>query len=156
MMYTAYPTYVLRDDGACIPLSEGNSDYQDYLTWVAAGNTPNYPPAPTFTQYYATYLGNFSQWLQDTAAGNGYDSAISCISYENSTIPQYAGDAVAMRKWRDALWQWAYQWQAGFNGQLPTTIPTWEEVKAQAPQPAAYGWVVHDPSTLAGQTVSAV
>jgi hypothetical protein len=27
-------------DYASIPLSEGNRDYQEYLEWVAEGNTP--------------------------------------------------------------------------------------------------------------------
>lgn len=36
-------------DGACIPMVGGNRDYQDYLEWVAAGNTPAPfvpPPVP--------------------------------------------------------------------------------------------------------------
>jgi hypothetical protein len=27
-------------DNAFIPMSEGNTDYQEYLKWVAEGNTP--------------------------------------------------------------------------------------------------------------------
>ena len=32
----------ILDDGtiSCIPMSDGNTDYQEYLAWVAAGNTP--------------------------------------------------------------------------------------------------------------------
>ena len=32
--------YILRkEDGAFIPISEDNIDYQEYLKWVAEGNT---------------------------------------------------------------------------------------------------------------------
>jgi hypothetical protein len=31
---------ILRSDGAWIPVSESNTDYQEYLKWVAEGNTP--------------------------------------------------------------------------------------------------------------------
>ena len=30
------------DDNAFIPLDEANTDYQEYLKWIAEGNTP-YP-----------------------------------------------------------------------------------------------------------------
>jgi hypothetical protein len=35
------------EDGACIPLADGNRDYADYLAWVDAGNTAAEDPAYT-------------------------------------------------------------------------------------------------------------
>ena len=31
---------IIRSDGAFIPANPDNTDYQDYLKWVAEGNTP--------------------------------------------------------------------------------------------------------------------
>jgi hypothetical protein len=47
-MYKLLPTtwqgeskYIQRiSDTAFIPMDESNTDYQEYLKWVAAGNTP--------------------------------------------------------------------------------------------------------------------
>jgi hypothetical protein len=35
------PSCIIRTtDGACIPFDPANTDYQEYLKWVKAGNTP--------------------------------------------------------------------------------------------------------------------
>jgi len=54
---TASPATILRtSDGAFIPTDPANVDYQMYLAWVAAGNTPDAAPAPTLAQQSATML----------------------------------------------------------------------------------------------------
>jgi hypothetical protein len=139
---TSDPAVVIDlDTGSIVP--EGNYLWDTYQAWLAAGNTPEPVPAPTFADYVQTFLPQFSMWMEQVARSNIYDSVVSCLSYLNSSVPQYKGDAEAMLAWRDALWVWAQNWENGFKGQVPTTIPTFDEVKAQAPQPEAYGWVVH-------------
>lgn len=45
-MYTLHADRVVREDGAIIPLDPANTDYAQYLEWVAQGNTPDAPPPP--------------------------------------------------------------------------------------------------------------
>ncbi len=37
-------------DGACIPFCPGNTDYENYLNWLAEGNTPEPSEPPLLPQ----------------------------------------------------------------------------------------------------------
>ena len=40
MLNQEAPCILRKEDGALIPLAPDNTDYQEYLEWVAEGNTP--------------------------------------------------------------------------------------------------------------------
>jgi len=149
---SAFPDAVEYKGGTGVFI--GTPEWDTYLAWIDAGNEPDpyLPPgqieSPTFADYVVAFTAGLQAWMEATAHTNAYDSVLSCVSYKDSGVAQFAQDAAAMVAWRDALWRWASQWQGGYNGQLPSPIPTLEEVIALAPQPEAFNWVVHTPGTI--------
>lgn len=144
-MYIIYADHVQMGNTS-IPLDEGNRDYQDYLAWVAEGNTPDQPPAPTLAEVIARFTPTLQTYMDGVANQNGYDSVVSCASYKASGVTQWAADATAMIAWRDAMWVWAYGQQSTLAAMTPEEIAnlTTEYIISQAPKAADYGWVVHD------------
>lgn len=145
---TSDPNVVFNAEAGSTVSINSSIEWEAYQQWLAAGNVPEPVPGPSFADYVAMFTAGLQQWMEDTAKQNAYDSVLSCVSYKDSGVAQFAGDAAAMIAWRDALWKWASAWQMGFNGELPATIPTLDEVKAIAPQPGAFSWVVHTPGQI--------
>jgi len=79
-------TCIMRQDGACIPADPANADYQVYLTWVAAGNTPTPVPETTLQQAQTNQLNKFSM-----AAANAYIAGFT--STATGTALWYDSDA---------------------------------------------------------------
>jgi hypothetical protein len=70
--------------------------------------------------------------LDATARAKGYDSALSCVSYIDSTVASYRTEATKMRDWRDAVWMRCYALMAEVQaGTRP--IPNEEELVALLP-----------------------
>ena len=65
MKYKYMENAILRiDDGAVIPINVENKDYEDFLDWVAKGNTPlpkDPPPPPTQDELDAQASRNYAK-----------------------------------------------------------------------------------------------
>ena len=70
--------------------------------WTWDGTTFAAPAAhvPTMEDLSAAVQAH----LNATANQRSYDSALSCMSYIDSTVPVFRAEATAMRDWRDAVW----------------------------------------------------
>ena len=81
---------------------------------------------PTLEEASKPYLQALDNRLEEAARSLGYDSVLSCISYVGSSNVTRAAQAVAMRDWRDACYDFASAMQAKYadavatGGELPT------------------------------------
>lgn len=105
---TKYDTITRLSDGASIPKDPGNSDYQVYLAWVAQGNKPLTPPAPTVEEITASIVNAVQDRLDSFARTRNYDGILSAATYATSTIPKFATEGQYAVDVRDATWATLY------------------------------------------------
>lgn len=143
---TENPNFVIdMETNTSIPVDSDTWQSQTYCEWLAAGNIPTPLPAPTVNDIVARFLPQLQAWIDGIAKQNGYDTALSCISYVGSSVAQWDTDAKAMVAYRDALWTWTYGQQATLAAMTPEALAalTVDDIIAQAPKAAASGWIVH-------------
>lgn len=104
-------------------------------------------PVPTVASIVQRFTPELQAYMDGVAQQNGYDSVVSCVSYKDSGVAQWAQDAMHMVAWRDAIWQWGYAQQGTLDGMTPEQVAalTPDYIIAQAPKPGDFGWEVHAP-----------
>lgn len=132
-MYTLYDTYVLRQsDDAAIPMDAGNSDYQAYLAWKDAGNTPLLPAGPTFDERKAILLAAVDAHLNAAARAKGYDSILSASLRAALPASAFHAEGVAFGTWMDDTYAKCYDVLAKVQAE-EISEPTQAELIAMLP-----------------------
>lgn len=125
------------ETGASIP--RGHRFWDEYQSWVDAGNTPGPIPLPyqLYTpEHFKAIRDAAWAWMTAEVVARRYDSIETCVGYYNSTVPRYRAEARAMVAWRDAVNLKLEE----LVTTLPPGIETWEQAKALLPAPSAFAW----------------
>lgn len=69
---------------------------------------PPEPEPPSPEQVIEAFRAAIQSHVDAQAVSRRYDSGNSLATYVNSTIPQWAAEAIAFVAWRDAVWAYAY------------------------------------------------
>lgn len=77
---------------------------------------PPPPPPPNARDYAAAVQAK----LDMTAQERDYDNILSACSYVGSDVAQFAGEAVALRAWRDRVWSYFYDTLADIETERAT------------------------------------
>lgn len=74
------------------------------------------------------------QMMDEFVATRNYSSMLSCVSYAQSTNPQFAAEAAYAISWRDDVWENCYQILSAVQNNL-RPVPTVEQVLSELPVP---------------------
>ena len=73
-------------------------------TYIDGVLAPPVITPPEIPQILNEYNVEIQAYLNQVALERGYESALYCLSYLDSTIPAWSEEALTFLKWRDAVW----------------------------------------------------
>lgn len=119
-------------DNAMIPFDTGNTDYQTYLAWVGAGNTPEPLPSETTEEIVNRLESALDRHLDAVANSYRYESIRTMVTYATSEHLTFGPEGKAAVKFRDACYQKAIDVQKDVQAGL-RPIPTEAELISEMP-----------------------
>lgn len=128
-MYQLIAFGVRREDGAEIPLVDGNTDYEAYKLWLAKGNKPDPLPPPDIAGIVVAMV---QSKLDEFARSRGYDDVLSACTYAASAVPKFKAEGAYAVQARDAHWGTCYQILADVQAGR-RALPTVQQVLAELP-----------------------
>lgn len=81
----------------------------------------------TDQQIIMTFEKVIGNLLDAKAQERNYDSIMSACTYIDSTVPQFAAEAQAIKVWRDQVWKYCYETLAQVQVAHSKAMPSLEE-----------------------------
>ncbi len=95
----------------------GSANVEPGQSWDGADwgpAPPIEPPSPS--EIKATLTAAVQAHIDATARSRGYDSGLSCASYDGDPSAKFDGEARAFKAWRSAVWTACYAKLADVEG----------------------------------------
>jgi hypothetical protein len=101
-------------DKASIPNAPGNSDWNTYQAWVAAGGVPDAESttAEVFDKLLATHESAVQAYLDSEAVAARFDNMDRACYYALRPTSRWYAEAVTFADWRDAVWAYCEDFYA--------------------------------------------
>jgi hypothetical protein len=76
--------------------------------WIYENGAVHAPiiPQKSIEDILNEYRGEIESFMNSVAYERGYQTALSCISYLNSSVDLWASEAKAFLSWRDSVWSY--------------------------------------------------
>lgn len=91
-----------------------------------------YQPTWEITNFIATGIFSLNYLADSVANQRGYNSALMCMSYKDSSNVAWSADAIQIGVWRDSIFAYFVK-QVALMRSAARTVPTFDEFQSELP-----------------------